>query len=257
MSLFVVVLHRHLGPQDIPQLPQELCGIWAYIKWELAGCPERSQSDADAEYQQAIEVRRVVWSCHGWSGIFSNACVCACQCIMCVPVHTHTHTRMCMHVLHHRRHSTRRDMLPTPDHGAVNPQPTRGHMTLVLLCTHRGIAVAQTTPRRSSRGCCRWASRSTRSGGSPEVRAPATRTGSRAALQTPPPPPPSNHPPPPPPSRRLHPHKHPHKHRPKHHLRLLLRWTFRKTWWGSWRTFCGKKRASPTAPILVTRRAHN
>ncbi len=41
--------------QDIPQLPQELCGIWAYIKWELAGCPERSQHDADAEYQEAIE----------------------------------------------------------------------------------------------------------------------------------------------------------------------------------------------------------
>lgn len=56
--------HSFSGPtaaaQDIPQLPQELCGIWAYIKWELAGCPERSQSDADAEYQQAIEVRATV-----------------------------------------------------------------------------------------------------------------------------------------------------------------------------------------------------
>lgn len=39
----------------LPALPQELCGIWAYIKWEQAGCPNRSQEDADKEYQAGIK----------------------------------------------------------------------------------------------------------------------------------------------------------------------------------------------------------
>ncbi|GAB4820070.1 hypothetical protein N2152v2_007116 [Parachlorella kessleri] len=45
-----------LLPLDrIPQLPQELCGIWAYIKWEAAGCPHRSKEEADREYETAIK----------------------------------------------------------------------------------------------------------------------------------------------------------------------------------------------------------
>ena len=44
-----------LLPLDqVPALPQELCGIWAYIKWEAAGSPGRSQEEADSEYQAAI-----------------------------------------------------------------------------------------------------------------------------------------------------------------------------------------------------------
>ncbi|KAI3430517.1 hypothetical protein D9Q98_005110 [Chlorella vulgaris] len=44
-----------LLPLDkIPQLPQELAGIWAYIKWEVAGCPNRSKEEADREYQAGI-----------------------------------------------------------------------------------------------------------------------------------------------------------------------------------------------------------
>jgi alpha-glucan,water dikinase len=35
-------------------VPQELAGIWAYIKWECAGCPERSQAGADEEFQKGI-----------------------------------------------------------------------------------------------------------------------------------------------------------------------------------------------------------
>ena len=41
--------------ESLPSLPQDLCGIWAYIKWEAAGCPNRSKEEADAEYKNAIE----------------------------------------------------------------------------------------------------------------------------------------------------------------------------------------------------------
>ena len=41
---------------DLPTLPDELCGTWAYIKWEVAGCPNRSQRDSDLEFQKAIQV---------------------------------------------------------------------------------------------------------------------------------------------------------------------------------------------------------
>ncbi|KAL4448876.1 hypothetical protein ABPG77_007593 [Micractinium sp. CCAP 211/92] len=45
-----------LLPLDrVPQLPQDLCGIWAYIKWEVAGCPNRSKEEADREYEQGIQ----------------------------------------------------------------------------------------------------------------------------------------------------------------------------------------------------------
>ena len=36
--------------EQLPELPQELCGIWAYIQWEDAGCPNRSHQDSDAAY---------------------------------------------------------------------------------------------------------------------------------------------------------------------------------------------------------------
>ncbi len=41
---------------ELPELPTELCGIWSYIKWETAGCPQRNQHEADEEYQKAIQV---------------------------------------------------------------------------------------------------------------------------------------------------------------------------------------------------------
>ena len=34
---------------------QEICGIWAYIKWECAGCPNRSKEEADGEYEAGIQ----------------------------------------------------------------------------------------------------------------------------------------------------------------------------------------------------------
>lgn len=44
---------------ELPELPGELCGIWAYIQWEAAGCPNRSQAESDGEYQKAIAVRQL------------------------------------------------------------------------------------------------------------------------------------------------------------------------------------------------------
>lgn len=44
-----------LGFPPTPPLPQDLCGIWAYIKWEVAGCPNRSKEEADREYEQGIQ----------------------------------------------------------------------------------------------------------------------------------------------------------------------------------------------------------
>ena len=42
---------------ELPELPGELAGIWAYIKWEVGGCPNRSEQESDAAYQASIEAR--------------------------------------------------------------------------------------------------------------------------------------------------------------------------------------------------------
>ena len=47
---------------QVQEPPNELCGIWAYIKWEAAGCPNRSGEESDREYQRAIQVRAA--DCH-------------------------------------------------------------------------------------------------------------------------------------------------------------------------------------------------
>lgn len=41
----------------VQEPPTELCGVWAYIKWENDGCPNRPGHEADAEYQLAIQAR--------------------------------------------------------------------------------------------------------------------------------------------------------------------------------------------------------
>ena len=45
-----------IPPEQLPDVPGELCGIWAYLQWEAAGCPNRSGADSDHSYQQAIMV---------------------------------------------------------------------------------------------------------------------------------------------------------------------------------------------------------
>jgi hypothetical protein len=39
---------------EIPEIPSELAGIWAYVMWEDAGCLDRSQEAADREYKAGI-----------------------------------------------------------------------------------------------------------------------------------------------------------------------------------------------------------
>ena len=43
------------GGGPLPEIPQKLAGIWAYVKWELAGCPERSQDAADQEFKAGLQ----------------------------------------------------------------------------------------------------------------------------------------------------------------------------------------------------------
>ena len=43
-----------LSLEEIPEIPANMAGIWAYIMWEHAGCPNRSSEEADREYQQGI-----------------------------------------------------------------------------------------------------------------------------------------------------------------------------------------------------------
>jgi hypothetical protein len=36
------------------QLPQALCDTWAWIRWDHAGRPHRSEEQADMEYEAAV-----------------------------------------------------------------------------------------------------------------------------------------------------------------------------------------------------------
>lgn len=45
--------------QIIGQIPGELAGVWAYMRWEAAGYPNRSQEESDREYQSAL--RELEW----------------------------------------------------------------------------------------------------------------------------------------------------------------------------------------------------
>ena len=50
---FSVALTHERKVGDI-ELPQDLCGAWAYVKWEHAGCPRRSDAEAQAEYGAGV-----------------------------------------------------------------------------------------------------------------------------------------------------------------------------------------------------------
>jgi hypothetical protein len=63
-----VLAHAQVPDSELPELPGELAGIWAYIKWEVAGCPNRSQQESDAAYQASIEARPFLFL-HAWPGM--------------------------------------------------------------------------------------------------------------------------------------------------------------------------------------------
>lgn len=44
-----------LSFDEIPDVPQDLAGVWSYMKWEASGCPNRSGEESDREYQNAIQ----------------------------------------------------------------------------------------------------------------------------------------------------------------------------------------------------------
>lgn len=44
-----------LSMNQIPPIPQDLGGVWAYMKWEAAGCPARSKEEADSEYENSLQ----------------------------------------------------------------------------------------------------------------------------------------------------------------------------------------------------------
>ena len=41
-----------------PEPPQELCSVWAYLRWEAAGSPERSQEESQQEYTSSVQELR-------------------------------------------------------------------------------------------------------------------------------------------------------------------------------------------------------
>lgn len=55
-SVATMSIDEQIPDAELPDLPGELCGIWSYIKWEQAGCPNRTEDQSQAAYREAIEV---------------------------------------------------------------------------------------------------------------------------------------------------------------------------------------------------------
>lgn len=55
-SVATMSIDEQIPDAELPDLPGELCGIWSYIRWEQAGCPNRSEQESQAAYREAIEV---------------------------------------------------------------------------------------------------------------------------------------------------------------------------------------------------------
>ena len=49
-----VVQEDLLPMEQIAAIPQDLSGVWAYMKWEAAGYPARSKEEADSEYEASL-----------------------------------------------------------------------------------------------------------------------------------------------------------------------------------------------------------
>ena len=55
-SVATMSIDEQIPDAELPDLPGELCGVWSYIKWEHAGCPNRTEHESQAAYREAIEV---------------------------------------------------------------------------------------------------------------------------------------------------------------------------------------------------------
>ena len=84
-------IDEQIPDAELPELPGDLCGIWSFIKWELAGCPNRSQQESAHEYQQAIEARsgaRKSHSCRVQHRACCQPSVSSCVGLPCLPSNT-------------------------------------------------------------------------------------------------------------------------------------------------------------------------
>ena len=81
-SVAMMSIDEQIPDAELPDLPGELCGIWSYIKWEQAGCPNRNEQQSQAAYREAIEVRHIIFSCHdcGTDALHGNVC-CTIYCV--------------------------------------------------------------------------------------------------------------------------------------------------------------------------------
>ena len=55
-SVAMMSIDEQIPDAELPDVPGELCGIWSYIKWEQAGCPNRTEQQSQAAYQEAVQV---------------------------------------------------------------------------------------------------------------------------------------------------------------------------------------------------------
>lgn len=48
------------APPKVDQLPKELCDMWAWVRYDFAGRPPRSDDDSASEYERGVQVRACV-----------------------------------------------------------------------------------------------------------------------------------------------------------------------------------------------------
>lgn len=65
-SVATMSIDEQIPDAELPDLPGELCGIWSYIKWEHAGCPNRTEHESQAAYREAIEVTFSFLACSSY-----------------------------------------------------------------------------------------------------------------------------------------------------------------------------------------------
>jgi alpha-glucan,water dikinase len=46
------------GYKPVEVLPKPLCDKWAWVRWDYAGRPPRSEAQANEEYETGIQVRK-------------------------------------------------------------------------------------------------------------------------------------------------------------------------------------------------------
>ena len=85
-SVATMSIDEQIPDAELPDLPGELCGIWSYIKWEQAGCPNRNEQQNQQAYKEAIAV-----------GLCCSQCTASKDsCCQCGPVSIAKHPHYCI-----------------------------------------------------------------------------------------------------------------------------------------------------------------